>query len=254
MFEFDDSKFGKIKVVNITDARSSMASIMNDRTCSYVITKNNRPIRVVVNFETFRRLQGTPSRSSKTQDQKENKDTIKGLIQTRDKDIKSRRQPAMGGLLEPSTQTKEVKTKEIVKTEEVVQKPAPPPPPPTQEPKEPPPTDDYFQRFKKLYNAPRHGPLFQKEPNKKEAVSQRPRAHQTEAPQTRVPTPESLPEPPEAEGLSKERPSPSMGVAKKGEPPSIQDLLNELENEKLSGEDEAESEESVEDLLSRAKT
>lgn len=56
MFEFRDSKLGKVKVVNITEARQNMASIMNDDEFNYIITKNNKPIRVVINYQEYKEV------------------------------------------------------------------------------------------------------------------------------------------------------------------------------------------------------
>jgi len=53
MFEFFDDRLGRIKVVNVTEARASMASIMNDKEFTYIITKNNRPVRVVINYDAI---------------------------------------------------------------------------------------------------------------------------------------------------------------------------------------------------------
>lgn len=221
MFEIEDSKFGKIKVVNITEARSSMASIMTDKTYNYVITKNNRPIRIIVNFETYKKLQGgSASRGAKSQEQKESKDLIKGLIQTRDKEIKRQGSSTMGGLLEPSAPSE---------TEGAKKKEKPP-----ETPHQPPPTDDYFDRFKKLYKTPRHEPLFKGAAKKSEVVAVRNDLSSEEEGGR-----EELPEPPEDIAAGKVS----------GDLPSIQDLLSELEEEKLSGEEEALSSEDVKKLI-----
>ena len=47
MFEFEDSKLGRVKVVNITEARSAIAAIMKDKEFNYVIMKNNKPVNYV---------------------------------------------------------------------------------------------------------------------------------------------------------------------------------------------------------------
>lgn len=54
MFELRDSKLGKVKIINITEARQNMASIMNDSDFNYVITKNNKPIRVIINYDEYK--------------------------------------------------------------------------------------------------------------------------------------------------------------------------------------------------------
>lgn len=56
MFEIDDSKFGRIKVINVTQARQSIAQLMTDQGFNYVITKNNKPIRVIINYADYKRV------------------------------------------------------------------------------------------------------------------------------------------------------------------------------------------------------
>lgn len=225
MFEIEDSKFGKIKVVNITEARASMASIMTDKTYNYVITKNNRPIRIIVNFETYKKLQGgSTSRSVKSQEQKESKDLIKGLIQTRDKEMKLQGSSAMGGLLES---TAPVEPKKDKKEELEREKPA------EQVKGE---NDDYFNRFKKLYQTPRHEPLFKDAAKKSEVVAVR-----NDLSVEEEGAKEELPEPPEdisGNEISEAYEPVSHQPSRHENLPSIQDLLNELEDEKLSGEEE----------------
>ena len=56
MIEYHDDKLGKVKVLNVTEARANFASVLKDADFHYIITKNNRPIRIIVDFEEFERL------------------------------------------------------------------------------------------------------------------------------------------------------------------------------------------------------
>lgn len=58
MFEFTDKTKKKIKVINVTEARGNFAAILSDNESHYIITKNNKPQRVIIGFEDFKRLQG----------------------------------------------------------------------------------------------------------------------------------------------------------------------------------------------------
>jgi prevent-host-death family protein len=57
MFEFNIKTDGKVKIINVTEARGNFASILSDTKAQYIITKNNRPQRVIINFEDFKKLQ-----------------------------------------------------------------------------------------------------------------------------------------------------------------------------------------------------
>ena len=95
MFEFQDDKLGKVKVINVTEARASIASIMGDKDSNYVITKNNRPIRVIVNYDFFRQVNFS-SRSQKPADTKGQypKDPVKGLLQSKTEELKKQMEAA----------------------------------------------------------------------------------------------------------------------------------------------------------------
>lgn len=56
MLEYFDEKLGKIKLVNVTEARANFAKLLADESHYYVITKNNKPQRVVISYEEFRDL------------------------------------------------------------------------------------------------------------------------------------------------------------------------------------------------------
>src|SRR3990167_8799989 len=91
MFEFEDSKLGKVKVVNVTEARQYIATIMNDKDCTYIITKNNKPIRSIVNCSEMP-LFGAAIPSSAPMSASESlepKKSLKGLLKTRAEELKS---------------------------------------------------------------------------------------------------------------------------------------------------------------------
>lgn len=49
----DSKQDEKIKYINVTEARARFATIVGDKASFYVITKNRRPKRVVVNYDDF---------------------------------------------------------------------------------------------------------------------------------------------------------------------------------------------------------
>lgn len=62
MIEYDDNKRGKIKIVNVTEARANFAHILSDKGTHYLVTKNNTPLRVILDYDEFTRLrQGVSS-------------------------------------------------------------------------------------------------------------------------------------------------------------------------------------------------
>ncbi len=56
MIELFDEKLGVIKVLNVTDVRAHFAAVLSDDDCNYIITKNNRPQRVMISYTDFERL------------------------------------------------------------------------------------------------------------------------------------------------------------------------------------------------------
>lgn len=58
MIEYDEDKFGRIKVLNVTEARAHFSTLLKDGANYYVITKNNKPIRAVISFADFSALKG----------------------------------------------------------------------------------------------------------------------------------------------------------------------------------------------------
>lgn len=262
MFEFEDSKLGRIKVISITEARSAIATIMTDTEFNYVITKNNRPVRAIINYDSYRKSQTLAQpKTSKVAAQKDS--SIRGLIETRERELKNQPSRVVDGLLDPpvskelspppaslpvadealqaTPQTAEApavsaEVEAEAEVEEVYSE--------GKEAKEQ--NNDYFTRFRKLYETPRHDSLYKKAGVQKENVSK-------PVPPPGMPqvqnVPEAdlkdvadhLPEPPsELPEFVKEAVEESRG---KKEParqdfPSIQDLLRELEDAKLSGEEE----------------
>lgn len=236
MFEFEDERLGKIKIVNITEARANIASIMQDKETSYVITKNNRPVRVIVSFETFRRLQsGGAGRSSRGP---EARDSIRGLLQSREQDLKESGSRSVRSV-PPSPIHRDVEIHEQVvenaplqvegvedglTSEMPAEEEIPEIPPST----EPPPSDDYFERFRKLYSIS-HPPT--------------PRVDSRADPPSIDGGADIFPAPPaEKQEIAPRRPPTERGLRHpvSSEMPSIQDLLKELENEKLSDEVEGD--------------
>lgn len=57
MIEYTDKNLGKIKVLNVTEARANFASVLGDADSHYIITKNNKPLRVIVNYKDYEFLQ-----------------------------------------------------------------------------------------------------------------------------------------------------------------------------------------------------
>ena len=308
MFEFEDEKIGRVKVVNVTEARSSMATIMGDKETNYIVTKNNKPIRVVVSYETFKKaistINPTAARSAGNKTP-ELKDGLKGLIQSKEKDLKHQEAIATKGrstsaiipkpdpevvevveqvpamelpVIElqdtgtddsqpswasqmfaeptsspdfPSTSATTTSTTATATTEISA--------PPTVEPvipyvtvNTPPPNGDYFNRFKKLYEAPRYDSLFQKtvslpsEGAPSSTVMSSP-IESSESPITASVRTVPVQTASSSANISADRsattpPTPNRrpNSAREGASnlPSIQDLLSELEQEKLSGEDE----------------
>lgn len=294
MFEFKDEKLGNVKVVNVTEARASIATMMSDREFNYVITKNNKPIRVVVNFETFKQGQmGSQSRSQKT----EAKSSLQGLIQSQEKELKRQ--------VLQTTEAKEEALPKAVGDHEALPKSLPTEPKPSEPevaeelnyfhpqdqkssseetiledqenisssesgpvldvsekevapeadkeaaeaaPLEP-EDENYFNRYKKLYEtAPRHENLYQNGSNSiDDALSEQisPASKVSESPSPEIIQQSTLekfdiPVATEAQEVMPEPPSGTLdGVETHQEgAPSIQDILRDLESEKLSGEEE----------------
>ncbi|MBX7147589.1 type II toxin-antitoxin system Phd/YefM family antitoxin [bacterium] len=302
MFEFEDSKLGRVKILNVTEARSSIAAIMNDAEFNYIITKNNKPIRVIINYDSYKKtknqLQPTAAPKAVPAKAPEPKSQLAGLIGTREKELKSTLtsplsptiETAVGGeeeltflemsdeelteiapeestaieaLVDTTDKSDDVYWTEdtVVEVEEtpsirdllkdepeeertVLEEPEAPPPapksriyqpvvqeeplPPAQASAEP----DYFSRYQKLY-----------EPSSLKPVEE-PKAEPVLPPITAPifdvepegPTMLEEPEPVSPAPVAAPKPEPEK--PRHREVPSIQDLLRDLENEKLSGDDE----------------
>lgn len=59
MLEYKDDKLGIIKVLNVTEARSHFASMLGDRNSRYIITKNNKPLRAIIDYAEYEYLKNT---------------------------------------------------------------------------------------------------------------------------------------------------------------------------------------------------
>jgi len=97
MIEYDEDKLGKIKVLNVTEARANFSNVLKDGSRYYVITKNNKPIRAIINYEDFEALKGFVERGEYTPELKE---TFSGLDFTPRKKRKSR----VKGMLSENTE------------------------------------------------------------------------------------------------------------------------------------------------------
>jgi len=56
MIEYKDDKLGQIKVLNVTEARANFATVLGDKHSHYIITKNNKPMRVIINYKDYETL------------------------------------------------------------------------------------------------------------------------------------------------------------------------------------------------------
>lgn len=102
MFEFDNNKTGKVKVLNVTEARANFSDLLSDLSAHYVITKNNKPLRVVISYSEYQQI----SKWIKENDiELEVDSSIKDAPKTRKKPQKTR----VKGLLESHMQMQEKK-------------------------------------------------------------------------------------------------------------------------------------------------
>ena len=96
MIEYIDKRIGKIKVLNVTEARANFANVLGDRGASYIITKNNKPLRVIIGYNDYEALkQSAEARppapfdsgagggdTVEKQPKKQAKNRVPGLLQT----------------------------------------------------------------------------------------------------------------------------------------------------------------------------
>lgn len=274
MLEIEDSKLGRIKFINVTECRTHISKIMTDTSCNYVITKNNAPIRVIINYDVFQSIQeGEKAKSVKVSDSKA---LLKGLIEVTEKELKiqaakrQRERVIDPGVLDPTTlgstlmdvpgrKSDEISPSELTETslaDDLLGAPptallddveeAPPqsrqvtaePTPVEPAPAEPTPAEsvptmskeeaDYFERFKKLYDSTPFDPS-----------GPRVHDHRSSSPKSVAVSPTAMP-PVAVTGIP-----PVMGSIKNPsdassryykDPPSIQDLLKDLDQERLSQE------------------
>lgn len=285
MFEYIDEKLGKVKVVNVTEARASMASIMNDKEVSYVITKNNQPIRVIVNYDVLKKSGTLSSASNKSIKTIEVKDPVKGILGSRLKELEKiqkvenpspveakietpemsdpelaipeleypslQEQEFFAEMPEPIIQSEEIsqsstENREAVFKEPVEEVPEPPSPVPEisdQEPalrielNTPPPDDNYFDRYKKLYEKPRYDTLFSAQ-----------RETGVRGPFTEVKSSGDPPVTSSPVSTQPEKISTNVAMRAEGELPSIHDLLMDLDDEVLTHDESASH---VQQILNR---
>jgi len=62
MFEMDDSKLGRLKVYNVTEARANFASVLREKDAKVVITWHGRPSKVLVDYQEYSSLLQNTSR------------------------------------------------------------------------------------------------------------------------------------------------------------------------------------------------
>ncbi|EKD51898.1 MAG: hypothetical protein ACD_62C00164G0003 [uncultured bacterium] len=60
MIEYFDNKLGKVKVLNVTEARANFANVLRDAGSQYLITKNNKPLRVIIDYSELERIKSYP--------------------------------------------------------------------------------------------------------------------------------------------------------------------------------------------------
>lgn len=68
MIEYTDKKLGKMKVLNVTEARANFASVLNDHRNHYIITKNNKPVRVMIDYADYEKLTAEAARAASVDD------------------------------------------------------------------------------------------------------------------------------------------------------------------------------------------
>jgi prevent-host-death family protein len=118
MIEYIDEEKGTVKVINVTEARANFANILGDRGSHYVITKNNKPLRVIVDYDEFERLRRSPQTASKkAAPEKAESNHTKQLITNNNDDLIQRGKKERGivrGLIETNInlyQTEKAKKK-----------------------------------------------------------------------------------------------------------------------------------------------
>lgn len=64
MFEMEDSKLGRLKVYNVTEARANFASVLREKDAKVVVTWHGRPFKVLVDYQEYAELQQWKAQSS----------------------------------------------------------------------------------------------------------------------------------------------------------------------------------------------
>lgn len=238
MFEFEDSKLGRLKVINITEARANIASIMNDEEFNYVITKNNKPVRAIINYADFKKA----SLSKNTRPATTPKNQVKGLLESRAADVKATEDVVTPQTSQPKRKKQAVNASDSYFEDHLddqsqtsspigsALQDEPLPQESTQnfedassESYENSPQNEYFNKYRKLYET--------------EAIPLGDEGEESKTFNEKTPAPIQAPK---AAPRRQTQPEPVKAQPSRvaNDPPSIQDLLNDLENEKLSGEDE----------------
>lgn len=86
MLEYQDKKFGKVKLVTVTEARANFAALLQDKDTHYIITKNNKPTRVIINYQAFEDLH---KKASAIPSSKKSFEHLSGLLEERNEELKS---------------------------------------------------------------------------------------------------------------------------------------------------------------------
>ena len=56
MFGLVSKTGGKVKIINVTEARANFAAVLSDNDAAYIITKNNKPQRAIISYAEYERL------------------------------------------------------------------------------------------------------------------------------------------------------------------------------------------------------
>lgn len=109
MLEYTD-KIGKVKVINVTEARANFATVLSDDDSFYIITKNNKPKRVIITYEDFEILKKI----------KNGEDFVLGNIEERPKKEVSAKQEKQKTISKQQKTTQKVSEKNEVSGEDPV--------------------------------------------------------------------------------------------------------------------------------------
>lgn len=93
MFEMEDSKLGKLKVYNVTEARANFASVLREKDAKVVVTWHGRPSKVLVDYQEYSKLLQQqinliPSQNTKDASEENSEKTAKLPGQWSEEDLK----------------------------------------------------------------------------------------------------------------------------------------------------------------------